>query len=136
MQDHQTHLAPIWGVPQRQRIGPATLHDIYSRSTFADNTVIIAWHKNPQPASNLLQPASLRHPDIWLSPNVLKFTHVTFTLNRETCPPVCIKQPNTTIRRHKIPWNAPRSSPHLEETYIKEAARTRLQEDAETRNLV
>ena len=91
------------GVPQGSILGPF-LYLLYtcdmptnSRthiSTFADDTAILAIHENPQEASVLLQDHIL---DIerWLKQwrikvNEQKCIHLTFTLRRESCPPILI----------------------------------------------
>jgi hypothetical protein len=65
-------------------------------STFADDTAIMATHSNPPTASMNIQ-AHLREIEHWtrkwrLKINETKSAHITFTLRKETCPPVHINQ--------------------------------------------
>ena len=61
-------------------------------STFADDTAVVSIHRNRSIASAQLQ-SHTRSLEDWLkkwrmSVNASKCTHVTFTLNRETCPAI------------------------------------------------
>jgi predicted GTPase len=63
-------------------------------ATFADNTAVLASHSDPKIASNLLQ-KNLDKIQNWLkilriSANETKSIHVTFTMKKETCPPVIL----------------------------------------------
>ena len=96
------------GVPQGSVLGPV-LYLLYTAdlpttdkvttSTFADDTAIMFSHINPQTASRELQ----EHLDkianwlrIWrIKVNETKSTHITFTLNKRTCP--LVKLNNVTI---------------------------------------
>jgi hypothetical protein len=95
-----TDLFPIHsGVPQ----GPI-LYLLYTADlpttrtttvvTYADDTAILASHTNPTSASRNLQ-TNLNKIQRWLKTwrikaNETKSIYVTFTLRRETCPPVKI----------------------------------------------
>lgn len=62
--------------------------------TFADDTIILASHKDPKEASRKLQD-NITEIQKWLKTwrikvNEQKSLHVTFTLNKETCPPVTL----------------------------------------------
>ena len=96
------------GVPQGSVLGPA-LYLIYTSdlpvadnlltSTFADDTAILSSHKDPIMASVELS-NHLRQVETWLKNwrirvNELKSKHVTFSLRKETCPP--LKLNNVTI---------------------------------------
>lgn len=96
------------GVPQGSVLGPV-LYLLFTAdlpitekivtSTFADDTAILFSHKNPQTASRELQEHLHKIGD-WLKTwrirtNECKSTHVTFTLNKRTCP--AVKLNNITI---------------------------------------
>ena len=99
-----TELHPIYsGVPQGSVLGPI-LYLIYTAdlpttrtttvATYADDTAILASHTDPTSASRNLQ-TNLNKVQQWLQTwrikaNETKSIHVTFTLRRETCPPVMI----------------------------------------------
>jgi hypothetical protein len=99
-----TDLYPIQsGVPQGSILGP-TLYSIYTAdlpqteyttlATYADDTTILASHRNPHEASRLLQ-LHLDKLGHWLQrwrikANETKSAHITFTLKRDTCPPVIL----------------------------------------------
>lgn len=103
-QDAMTCLHTISsGVPQGSVLGPI-LYLIYTSdlpksantviATYADDTAIMASHKDPVVASRKLQ-NHLNLVQTWLKTwrikaNPSKSVHVTFTLNRNTCPPVSL----------------------------------------------
>lgn len=92
------------GVPQGSVLGPV-LYQIYTAdipwnasntviATYADDTALLATSKNPTTASRRLQ-ESLNSVQEWMrkwrvKANETKSTHVTFTLNRDTCPFVAL----------------------------------------------
>jgi endonuclease/exonuclease/phosphatase family metal-dependent hydrolase len=99
-----TDLYPVQsGVPQGSILGPV-LYSLYTAdlplskfttlATYADDTTILASHKNPVEASRLLQ-THLNKYEAWLQrwrikANETKSAHITFTLKTKTCPPVLL----------------------------------------------
>ena len=70
--------------------------DLPTLSTFADDTAIFATRSDPTTASLNLQD-HLHSIEKWLQKwkmkvNETKSTHITFTLRKDQCPPVCINQ--------------------------------------------
>jgi hypothetical protein len=93
------------GVEQGSILGPL-LYTLYTAdipqttttilSTFADDTAIMATHSDPVTASMYIQD-HLHEIERWtqkrrLKINEAKSVHVTFSLRKDTCPPVRINQ--------------------------------------------
>lgn len=89
------------GVPQGSVLGPI-LYLLYTAdlptsnrtmtATFADDTAIMVSHEDPIAASSILQ-SNINMVQNWLQKwrikaNETKSNHVTYTLNRKTCPSV------------------------------------------------
>lgn len=107
-QDVTTSLHGIQsGVPQGSVLGPLLYilftYDIpiypgITLATFADDTALLSTHDNPVQASQELQ-IGLNYLAIWLKlwrikVNEGKSTHITFTLNFQTCPTVILNNIN------------------------------------------
>ena len=99
------------GVPQGSILGPF-LYLLFTSdmptnirthiSTFADDTAILGVHESPQEASKILQD-HITDLEKWLKQwkikvNEQKCVHITFTLRRESCPPILIN--NQIIPQH------------------------------------
>ena len=89
------------GVPQGSILGPVLyllftadlpMHAETITATYADDTALLSVHEDPAIASAKLQ-AHVHKVEEWLDKwrikaNQGKSVHVTFTLRRQTCPPI------------------------------------------------
>ncbi|GBP78228.1 Probable RNA-directed DNA polymerase from transposon BS [Eumeta japonica] len=107
-------LLSVPGVPQGSILGPVLYliftadiptHEYTITATYADDTALLSVDKDSSTASAKLQ-AHVFKVENWLDKwrirvNQGKSVHVTFTLRRETCPP--IKLHNEEIPNRKMP---------------------------------
>lgn len=101
------------GVPQGSILGPflyliytfdMPISNLIHTSTFADDTACLSTHKNHHAASQHLQEYILQMEQwlkLWrIKVNEQKCVHVTFTLRKETCPPIFLNNQIVPQRSH------------------------------------
>jgi hypothetical protein len=90
-----------------------------------DSDPVIASHKlqaDPLAIQNLFKKWRLKA-------NESKSIHITFTTQREMCPPDPYKQCATPPRRYQVSWAMPRQETYLEQTHFHKTETTRNHPD-------
>ena len=125
------------GVPQGSILGPVLyllftadlpMHAETITATYADDTALLSVHEDPAIASAKLQ-AHVHKVEEWLDKwrikaNQGKSVHVTFTLRRQTCPPIKLHNEDIPQAEDAKFWVCIWMKTHLEKAHLDQTQTT------------